>query len=191
MRRHVFITAIVASAALLAPQAASAQLTLTGLSCNNAGAVAFMGATSCSGAYVGNDKNQNLTAALSAFGAGTLVERGASDDANNGPFTGNVGTTSGTLTFEGLLTGEFVVAIKTADAFSLYYFLNAGPGVNSINFTTIGTSLNRNGSPNGLSHASLYSVSGMNIVPEPSIYVLMATGLIGVTGIARRRRRQA
>ena len=30
-----------------------------------------------------------------------------------------------------------------------------------------------------------------NVVPEPSTYVLMATGLAGMIGIARRRRQQA
>lgn len=186
MRHNLLIAAVVAGASVLAPRAASAQLTLTGLACTSGNSLAFMGATSCSGAFVGNNKNQDLTAALAAFGAGTLVDRGASDDANGGPFTGNVSGTTGTLTFDMLLTGKFVIAVKAGNAFSLYYFLNAGPGVTSVQFTTAGTSLGGQ-TPNGLSHVSLYTVGALNVVPEPSTYALMATGMIGLVGVVRRR----
>jgi hypothetical protein len=192
MLRSSLFTAVAFAAVALVPSTASAQLTLTGLSCNNAGAVATMGATSCNGAWSGNDKNQQagVLAALSAFAPISWTNVGASDDTNFGPFTSGPSGTTGTLTFDMLITGPFALAIKAGDAFSLYYFLNAGPGVTSVNFTTVGTSLNAAGAPNGLSHASLYR-GPASVVPEPSTYALMGTGLIGLAAAARRRKTNA
>lgn len=147
-----------------------------------------MGATSCAGAFLGNNKNQavDVLAQLTSFG-GTWSLLGSSDDANNGPFTSNPAGITGTLTFDNIITGPFVLAVKAGNAFSLYYFLNGGAGVASVVYTTAGVSINANEIPNGLSHASLYTRVS-SVVPEPSTYVLFATGLLGLALVARRRR---
>jgi hypothetical protein len=174
------ITAVTLSAA-----PASAQLVPSGHSCSFGGAVTLMGALGCRGAYVGNDANQQadvLQVILQDAGV-PYVWLGKSDDANNGPFTSNPGGTSGTLTFDSPITGFFVVSLKAGNFFSLYGF--NGSNTSSVSFTTIGVALNQNGGPLGLSHASLYVPA--TVVPEPSTYVLMATGLLAM-GLIRRRR---
>ena len=187
MRRRIISAFVILAAAIVSPARATAQLVATTPACTAGNALATFGATSCVGAFVGNNKNQqaDVFAQLAAFG-GTWTAVGSSDDASFGPFTGNPNGTSGTLTFDNLLTGPFVLAIKAGNAFSLYYFLNSGAGVSSVNFTTAGVAINANDIPNGLSHATLYS--RLNVVPEPSTYLLMATGLLGMAVVARRRR---
>ena len=58
------------------------------------------------------------------------------------------------------------------------------------NYTTAGTAVKENRIAQGLSHATLYAVAGiggvsLNVVPEPSTYLLMATGMIGLVVVAR------
>ena len=193
MSRNLFITAI-AAAAQLAPTVVSAQLVLKAPACANGGALTIMAATSCKGAYDDN----NLTSAikplviaqLNADFGGSWSLLGSSDVAGFGPFTSNPSGVSGVLTFDTPISGAFVLALKASDQFSLYYFLNNGGPRASINYTTAGTNLNNRDTPNGLSHASLYSAGNFAPVPEPSTYALLASGLVGL-GVVARRRRQA
>lgn len=195
MRRSLITTALFAVAAIVAtPSAARADhiygLTRTQPTCSAFAATATFNYTSCIGSYAGNNLNQNLTAALNSFGAGTLLLQGSSNEATTfGPFTSNQTGATGTLTFDSAISGPFVLVLKAGDQFSMYYFMNAG-STSSVTYSTIGTNINAgNESPNGLSHASLYRAGSMNVVPEPSTYALMATGLIGLGAAARRRRK--
>ena len=193
MRRSI-ITCTIALASLAAlPSRATAQLTLSTPACTAGNSLTTLGATSCRGSFDGNDKNQQagvLAELNSAFFPGTETLLGSSDDASFGPFTGNPGGATGTLTFDALLTGPFVLILKAANNFSMYYFANAGPGVMSVNYTTAGTAVNAQGIPQGLSHATLYRSTGvaLNVVPEPSTYALLASGMLGLAMFARRRR---
>ena len=194
MRRNLFVTAL-AAIALLAPKAASAQLTLLSPNCANGNALTFMNATSCTGGYDKNNLQASVAplviAKLNADFGSVWSLLGSSDAAGTfGPFTTNPSGITGTLTFDTPLAGPFVLALKAGDQFSLYYFLNNGAPLASVNYTTAGTNLNRKGVPNGLSHASLYSATNFAPVPEPSTYALLASGLIGL-GVVARRRRQA
>lgn len=142
----------------------------------------------CAGAFDGNNKNQQadvLAAILSEFGLAGAAYAGASDDAGGGPFAGNPGGASGTLTFDTAMDDAFVLSLKAGDAFSLFYFDGAGGPISSIDYTTLGVSVNVLGIGNGLSHASLYTVPA---IPEPQTYALMLAGLAAMGFVARRRK---
>ena len=148
--------------------------------------------TACGGSFDGNNKNQSADVnayIASTFGSGYTVS-GSSDDAGTfGPFTSNPTGTTGTLTFDSSIDGAFVLALKAADQFSLFYYDGAGPAISSINFSTLGVAVNSSGIPNGLSHATLYAGPMTPPVPEPETYALMLGGLGLVGWMARRRQR--
>ncbi len=194
MRRSIITCTLALASVVAMPSRAAAQLTLTTPVCTAGNSLATLGATSCRGSFDGNNKNQDAGVlaelANAAFFPGTETLLGSSDDAGFGPFTGNPSGATGTLTFDALLTGPFVLILKAANNFSIYYIPNAGPGVMSVNYTTAGTAVNAQGIPQGLSHATLYRSTGvgLNVVPEPSTYALLASGMLGLAIFARRRR---
>jgi len=146
----------------------------------------------CAGAFSGNDKNQQsdvLATILADFGLAGALFQGASDDVGSGPFGSNPGGTTGSLTFDAAIDSPFVLSLKAGNAFSLFYFDGAGAPISSIEFTTLGVSVNQNGAGNGLSHASIYATQPIPAIPEPHISLLMLAGLAAVGFMAKRRRR--
>jgi hypothetical protein len=142
------------------------------------------GATACSGAWAGNDSNQqdDVLAELDNLSAGMWTFVGKSDEANGGPFTGNPEFNTGTLTLDGPISGTFAIALKGGNEFSLYVWENV-MDVNAVLFTMGGQS--------ALSHASLYQAEIIpGPIPEPSTYALMLAGLGAIGLVARRRRAQ-
>lgn len=179
---------------------AHAQLTSAGLGCNNGSAItAFnVDAVACSGAWDGNNMNQQasvLGRLTTDFGAwtgpgATWAYVGSSGNTANSVFQSAVGSATGTITFTHSVTGLFALAIKASNQFSLYLFDGGSTGITSIDFTTIGASVNGRGIPQALSHVSLYSADvtvDVTPTPEPSTYLLVLTG-IGALGLVRRRR---
>lgn len=142
----------------------------------------------CSGAWVGNLAPSSAAAVstliLSDFGL-TASYAGKSDDAGNGVFTSNPGTTSGTLTFDNAQLGFFVIGLKSSTNFSLYEFNGGALGISSISFNTSGVALNKQGKAQDLSHAAVYAVTA---VPEPESYALMLAGVAAVGFMVRRRK---
>ena len=193
---HLSLRAAAVSAVFALSLPAQAALTATGLDCNNSGVMTSgfePDAIACSGVWAGNDSEQMadvLAQAQTDFGSfvvgATWSLAGKSDDADFGPFTGNPDGSTGTLTFDTAMTGFFAISLKASDAFSLYLFDGGAEGITSIEYSTLGVSLNANDMPQGLSHATLLVT---NPVPEPETYALMLAGL-GLVGFMARRRRQ-
>jgi len=141
-------------------------------------------AIACSGAWYGNNKNQEaeVLAQIEAdWGSGSTdpedywFEVGYSEDLD-------YEATSGTITFVNPIEKEFVLALRAANQFSLYYFDGVGAPYTSIDWVTSGTSVNKNGQPQGLSGWTVYNV------PEPATVFLLGAGLLAMTGMAWRRR---
>lgn len=140
----------------------------------------------CSGSWAGNDANQqtDVLAELNNLLADSWTFAGKTGDANNGPFANDPsGATTGTLSFDSPLNGNFAIALKAANSFSLYVWQGA-TNVSSIDFSTIGTAINGNGKAQDLSHATLY----VGVVPEPESYALALAGLGVLVLVARRRK---
>jgi len=145
----------------------------------------------CAGAFSGNDKNQQadvLETILAEFGLSGLTFQGASDDVGNGPFSSNPGGTTGTLNFDFGIDSPFVLSLKAGNAFSLFYFDGAGAPISSVDFTTLGVSVNTNEIGNGLSHASVYATQLVPGIPEPQTLALMLAGLAAFGFLSARRR---
>jgi len=149
--------------------------------------------TDCSGAWVGNDANQQvdvLAQINSDWSLGWTVANlmGKTDAGNSGdPFSVVPGTTSGTIQFSNAYQGTFVLILKGGNAFSMYLFENAT--LSSVDFDMAGVT-GGNGRPvNGLSHASLWGAEG-TVVPEPATVFLLGTGLLGLGIVGYRRRKE-
>jgi hypothetical protein len=192
--RAVLLVAVV-SAMTFSPVSADPPptvLTSTGLACEYASGYPGFTPTpiACSGAWLGNNLNQTALVQAeieSLWGTGwTRLGTTNTNDAN-GPFKmyGD-DINDGTLELKTPFTGMFILILKTAKAYSIYN-LGAVTGLTTIDFVTDGVSLNAQGKPQGLSHATAWTQG--TTVPEPSTVILLGTGLLAV-GLVGYRRRQ-
>ena len=197
------------------PQTSYAQLVSSAPACNASGVFAGFSPQpiACLGSYSSPNNNtgsaSNISLVTTAMGTawgGTWSEVGTTNAKSSvGPFDNVPGTTTGTLNFDTPISGIFAVALK-AGTFSVYLFNVTGAPITNLQFTMAGTSTTGGNVTQELSHATLYSGVGgptsscitggtanclTNVVPEPSTYALMASGLLGIFGFARRRRNSA
>ena len=199
----VFAAGSIALAGAFAPAQA---LTPTAVSCTSASGLFNPSYLQCWGAFEGNDVSEGgsdnssgLIALLTEYttGEGLLGDWSAStadksDAAGNGVFTSNPGTTTGTLTFDTKKVGLFGISLKASNSFSLYLFDGGTEGISSIDFGTIGTSTNRRGVPQALSHASFFAFTPDTVdvdVPEPA--TAAALGTFALVGLAMKKKSKA
>ena len=144
----------------------------------------------CRGAFEGNiNGSASELTQLTGFGGAwnvTWTWRGKSDDANDGPFTGDPpgSSATGTIGFDAPLSGLFVIGIKQSRFYS-YYLFNATSPISSIPIDSRGTAPDNA----GFSHVGLYQ-GPSTVIPEPSTYALLGTGILGLLGVSARRRRK-
>lgn len=146
----------------------------------------------CEGAFQGNDIPNNeaeilalfttLTSDLGFSGTWAVSTDDKSDSSGNGVFTSNPEETEGTLTFDTTQFGLFGITLKAANSFSVYLFDGGTEGITSIDFQTIGTATNPQGTAQDLSHASFFSFTPDHTpVPEPAAAVALTVfGLVGL-----------
>ncbi len=193
MKRVSTVLAVAVVGSLSLPVDARAQLNPTGLACDYLVALTTFNpdATDCLGAFSGNDANQVgaiLDAIEGAWGMDVDYLGTTDEGKTSGPFSFVPGpdANQGWLVLDSSLTGDYVLALKAGNSFSLYQFLGL-TDVNRIYYTTIGTGQNGQGNAKGISHASLF---GPRVsVPEPGTMALLATGIAGLAFTAARRRK--
>ncbi len=145
--------ALVAALAVM-PATVSADLVPTGLPCDFTPLFSspYPGftptPTMCFGAFLGNNVNQNadVLTVLNGSSTGFWTYLGTTNaNETSGPFSSVPGASSGTVVFDlpGIY-GSFWLALKAANAFSLYYFGNlALVALAGVEFVTDGVSLER------------------------------------------------
>lgn len=178
------IQAMTLAAALVAAPA-HALLVETGIACDGhgTGMTSQPGYLDCSGAFDGNNSNQDADVQaqiLADFGLSGLTTEVDVTGANADQLTGTITVAD--------MASPFVLALKAGNAFSLYLF---AAHTTSIDFDTLGVGfINRGGEHFGqeLSHATVYGT--VTAVPEPETYALLGAGLAFVGWASRRRQRK-
>jgi hypothetical protein len=158
-------------------------------------------AVACFGAAIGPNGVPSFPSILTSqflayVGAGGWTYEGTTNAGQaSGPFAYVPATFSGVMLFDSPLSGIFAIALQSSTHFSIYLF-NSAVNVAGIDFTTIGTSLVKQGIANTISQASLYTYKPaggppipVTSTPEPGTMLLAASGLASLGGYMRRRRR--
>lgn len=172
--------------------------TLASCSAGSVTANGFGSATACEGAFSGNDTGAgdplltSLNGGLfSNFTGNAEWEFLGKSDQNNSIFTADNDATSGDWSILQAITSPFVISLKAGNAYSAYFF-NSNTSITSGTFNTLGVSVNKNGNPQALSHASLFVVKTDNPpeeVPEP--FTAAALGMVAIGGLGALKKKQA
>jgi hypothetical protein len=150
--------------------------------CNNTSWSA-LAATACRGALAG--ELTGSATELSYLGAelgGSWSYAGRSNDAGNGPFTGNPQVLfAGSVGFDAPQLGSFIVAMKAGDNHSFYRFDTTTPISQLVFDSTEGVAVTPQGNPLPLDYLVLYQAAA---VPEPQTALML---LAGAALLVRRR----
>ncbi len=190
MNKHFLKIACGAAVAMSAVPAMA--LTNADSAGNCAVSVLSPAATDCRGSFAGNNLgNSNPGAVATEAYINATWSLGLDGIAGSGDsFTVNSPLdASGAAGFQvdlgSSFSGDFVIALKQASSFSLYYFENQS----STQFISFATNAGFGGTGNqGISHFTLYGGDIVPGIPEPETYALMLAGLAAVGFMARRRR---
>ena len=134
---------------------------------------------SCVGYFTGNEISGN--AADMALANGYLAGLGLSGtggtwiekiDGLNGSTTINFATPLSGITYFGIHKGRAGDGVQS----TAFYKIDAGANLDFFTYNLRGSS-----------NAALYAVTA---VPEPESYAMLLAGLVGITGLVRRRRRR-
>lgn len=149
-------------------------------------------ATACRGTFAGNNLGNASHGAVATeayinatWGLGLDGIAGSADSFSvNGPADASAAA-GYQVDLGSSFAGDFVVALKQANGFSLYFFDNQVP----TQFLSFTTNAGFGGTGNqGISHFTLYGGEVVLGIPEPATYALMLAGLAAIGFVARRRR---
>ena len=180
---------VLAGTAMLLAMPVAARAQFTGQTCN-ASDVFSVTVTGCYGFLNGNDNSSSpadraIQNAALDFLLGTGHPSATTVEQNN------YGDGTSTLNFTTTMYGTTVVGFHwgggnsyTGNSTAFYKFDAGTAGINSLTLGSVPHDMSK-----AISNGAIYS-TGVSTVPEPSTYLLLASGLGGL-GIFGRRRRQA
>jgi hypothetical protein len=145
-------------------------------------------ATACFGIVDGNNVgNPGVVANVANFLSLTWGVVDTSPVTVNSPADFNAAGSGYMLDLGAAYSGDFVVGLKQADGFSLYFY-NDAAATQFVSFDVDSGFDGNQGPGNGISHFTVYSDGVVPGIPEPHTYALMLAGL-GILGFVTRRRR--
>jgi hypothetical protein len=197
MRVSLFVAAVALGAVSMAAHADPVNYTLTGTMSGTLGATTFTDAT-VTFTFLGDTANtQSLGAGFftNDIGSGTVTIGGLGTATVTSSTFGVIGSGLGSNGSAGFFDGSFDVGISdptladydlTAPFTDTSFFVDGFSGVTGPESTSLGDLTITDGDFQDPTTTFTASAVG-SVVPEPSSFMLLGTGLAGLIGVARRR----
>ena len=145
-------------------------------------------ATACGGLFSGNNVGSGNSSSPGEVLTDAYILSRWGVSADGVTFDSPADTSAGagwTFSLGAEYSGDFVVAVKQGDAFSLYFYDNVA-SLSSVTYLGYGGTGILDA---GVSHFTVYGNS-VPAIPEPETYALMLAGLGAIAFMARRRRQR-